>query len=82
MRKYSRISVRQYRRTLSDRESTVLSGLSYAGKTVFTTKDLMSLVAKPKSLLDNLVRKKWVLKIRKGVYIIVPFEAATRGGPA
>ncbi len=79
---YSRISVRQYRRTLSDREATVLSSLSYAGKTVFTTKGLMSLVAKPKSLLDNLVRKKWVLKTRKGVYIIVPFEAATRGGPA
>ena len=81
MRMYSRISVRQYRRTLSDRESTVLSSLSYAGKTVFT-KNLKPLVPKPKSLLDNLVRKKWVLKIRKGVYIIVPFEAATRGGPA
>lgn len=76
---YSRISVRQYRRTLSDRESTVLSSLSYAGKTVFTTKDLKPLVPKPKSLLDNLVRKKWVLKIRKGVYIIVPFEAGERG---
>lgn len=76
---YGRKSIKQYRRTLSDRESKVLSSLSYSGKNIFTIKDIQRFVHKPRSLLDSLVRKKWVLKIKRGVYVIVPFEAGELG---
>ncbi len=76
---YNRKSVRKYRHTLSDRESNVISGLSYSGKTIFTVGDVKNLVVKPKNLLDNLVRKRWILKIRKGVYAIAPLESGEMG---
>jgi predicted transcriptional regulator of viral defense system len=71
--------MRSYRRTLSEREAKVLTNLSYAGKAVFTAEDLKELVDDPKNLLDNLVRKKWILRIRKGVYAIAPLEAGEHG---
>ena len=36
-------------------------------------------VDKPKSLIDGLSRKKWILKIKNGLYLIVPFEAGKLG---
>jgi len=76
---YRRESIIKYRRTLSDREARILSSLSYKGKTVFTVDDIVEFVDKPKNVLDNLVRKKWILKIRKGVYVVAPFEAGELG---
>lgn len=71
--------MRKYRHTLSDRESRVLSSLSFNGKTLFTVDDVKELVEEPKNLLDSLVRKRWILKIRKEVYAIAPFEAGELG---
>jgi predicted transcriptional regulator of viral defense system len=75
----ARKSIRQYRHTLSHREAKILSTLSYRGRTIFTAADLEELTPNPKSLLDGLSRKRWILKIRKGVYAIVPFEAGELG---
>ncbi len=75
----TRISIIKYRRTLSDKESKILSGLSYKNKRIFTLDDLKGLVDKPKNLLDQLTRKKWILKIRRGVYAISPLEAGENG---
>ena len=36
-------------------------------------------VDNPKSLIDGLSRKKWILKIKIGLYLIVPFEAGKLG---
>ncbi len=74
-----RISITKYRRTLSDNESKVLTELSYKNKKIFTLDDLKGLVDKPKNLLDQLTRKKWILKIRRGVYAITPLEAGENG---
>ena len=79
MRMYNRKSITQYRKALSSRESRILSSLSYEGNNIFTTDDVKKFVREPKNLLDNLVRKKWILKIRKGVYVIAPLEAGERG---
>jgi len=68
-----------YSRTLSEKEAKVLSSLSYAGKTIFTTKDLKEFTDNPKNLLDWLVRKKWLLKIKNGTYLITPLEAGEKG---
>lgn len=76
---YKRKSINKYRHTLSARESKILSSLSYASKTIFTLNDIRKMVPEPKNLLDNLVRKRWILKLRKGVYVIAPLEAGERG---
>jgi predicted transcriptional regulator of viral defense system len=75
----ARKSIRQYRHTLSEREANILSSLSYRDRTIFTADDLKEFTPNPKNLLDGLSRKKWILKIRKGVYAIVPFEAGELG---
>lgn len=77
-----RIMTKKYRLTLSERESKVLSELSYNNKTIFTPNDLKNLVEKPKNFLDKLIRKKWILKIRRGVYIITPLDAGEKGSDA
>lgn len=74
-----RKSAKRYRRTLSDREARVLSSLAYNGKTIFTPDDVRKFVGETKDFLNNLVRKRWILKIRRGVYVLAPFEAGERG---
>lgn len=76
---YRRKSITQYRQGLSSRESRILSSFSYSGKSIFTTDDVKQFVKDPKDFLGNLARKKWILKIRKGVYVIAPFEAGELG---
>ncbi|MDR2707858.1 MAG: hypothetical protein LBB87_03840 [Nitrososphaerota archaeon] len=71
--------ITQYSRTLSAKEAKVLSSLSYAGKTIFTTNDLKEYTDNPKNLLDWLVRKKWIQKIKNGTYLITPLEAGEKG---
>ncbi len=75
-----RIYIKKYRHTLSEREAEVLTKLSYKNKTIFTPDDVKTLASNSKNVLDWLVRKRWVLKIRKGVYTIAPFEAGEGGG--
>ncbi|MEM3800006.1 MAG: type IV toxin-antitoxin system AbiEi family antitoxin [Thermoprotei archaeon] len=79
MRLNGRKSAIKYRRTLSDRESRILSTLSYSGKTIFTVRDIKEFTGNPRGVIDPLIRKRWVLKIRKGVYAIAPFEAGELG---
>lgn len=76
---YKRRTITKYRHTLSDRESRVLSSLSFNGKTIFTLSDIRELAPEPKNLLDNLVRKRWILKLRRGVYVIAPLESGEKG---
>jgi len=70
---------KEYRSTLSDRESSILSELSYKNKGIFSIDDIKKDIENPKNFLDKLIRKKWILKIRRGVYAIVPLDAGERG---
>ena len=79
MRLYNRKVQSEYRRTLSNREANILSDLSYKGHTFFTPKDLQIYDGNPRSLIDSLSRKKWILRIENGVYLIVPLEAGKTG---
>jgi len=69
----------KYSRTLSEKESRILSNLSYKNKTIFSLDDIKEYVEKPKTFLDKLVRKKWILKIRKGIYVITPLDSGEEG---
>lgn len=75
----SRVTITNPRRTLSEKETLVLTELSYLGKTIFTLDDIKRLIPNTRNVLDKLVRKKWLLKIRRGVYVIVPLNAGKEG---
>ena len=75
----SRITTKDVRRTLSDRESKVLTDLSFRNKHVFTLDDIRLLIKNPKNILESLVRKKWIINIRRGIYAIVPLSAGKKG---
>lgn len=70
------------RRGLSGRESRLLASLSAKGKTIFGLKDIIAELScsyeSAKVLVNNLAKKKWVLVLRRGIYLIVPLSAGVR----
>lgn len=72
-------STKKYRRSLSAREARILSDLSYRGKGIFTLDDIKEYNENPTSLLYNLSKKNWILRIKKGLYMIAPLEAGELG---
>ena len=67
---------------LTRNESLLLSSLSEKGKTIFRIEDvvneLMCSYKYAKVLANNLTKKKWVIVLRRGVYLIVPLSAGVR----
>jgi predicted transcriptional regulator of viral defense system len=66
-------------RTLGERESRLLSGLSAAGHTVFTIEDTRAVLdasdANIRKLLYRLHRKRWIKRLERGKYLILPLAA-------
>ncbi len=67
---------------LTRNESLLLSSLSEKGKTIFKMKDIATELKcsykYAKVLANNLTKKKWVIVLRRGVYLIVPLSAGVR----
>ena len=67
---------------LTRNESLVLSALSEKGKTIFKIKDVVSELGcsykYAKVLVNNLAKKKWVIVLKRGVYLIVPLGAGVK----
>ena len=67
---------------LTRNESLLLSSLSEKGKAIFRIEDvvneLMCSYKYAKVLANNLTKKKWVIALRRGVYLIVPLSAGVR----
>lgn len=76
---YSHKSAKKYRGTLSERESRIVSELSFMGKPIFSVGDIKKFTSHTNNLLSNLVKKNWILKIKNGVYMIVPLDAGELG---
>ncbi len=74
-----RKSIKEYRESLSENESRILSDLSFKGKTTFSLKDILKYNVNRKEFLYNLTRKNWILRIKKGIYVIAPLEAGELG---
>jgi len=70
-------------RTLGDRGSSLLTGLSRRGKRLFTFKDAIEVYGKSngglRRLLHMLVKRRWLQRVEKGKYLILPFEAGREG---
>jgi len=71
--------IKKYRRSLSDAEAKVLTDLSYSGRRIFAAKELLSTGQNAKNLLDRLARKGWIIRLKNGVYLVVPLEAGYGG---
>jgi predicted transcriptional regulator of viral defense system len=67
---------------LSRNESLLLSSLSEKSKTVFRIGDIATELKcsykYAKVLANNLAKKKWIIALRRGVYLIVPLSAGTK----
>jgi len=70
------------RKGLSKTESTLLSSLSEKGRTIFTLKDLVENSSinydNAKVIANRLVKKRWLIRLSRGKYLIVPLEAGVR----
>lgn len=66
-------------RTLSERESLLLTTLSADGHTLFTVEDARAVLedseANVRKLLHRLNRKRWIRRLERGKYLIVPLAA-------
>jgi len=66
-------------RTLNERESYLLSTLSAAGRTVFTIEDARAVLeasdTSVRKLLHRLHRKRWIKRLERGKYLILPLAA-------
>ena len=69
-----------YRQGLTSRESFFLSTLAREGKAIFSMSDARQILgAKTRRMLSRLSHKKWVLRLKRGLYVIVPIDAGVRG---
>lgn len=70
-------------KSLGDVEARVLSSLSAKDKGVFTLTDAQAVTkgsySATRKLVHDLTEKKWLIRLTKGKYLIVPLEAAETG---
>jgi predicted transcriptional regulator of viral defense system len=70
-------------RTLGDKGGNLLTELSRQEKRLFTLQDAAKVYGKNDgglhSLLHALVKRRWLQRVEKGKYLILPFEAGPQG---
>jgi predicted transcriptional regulator of viral defense system len=70
-------------RTLGSSEAQLLLTLASQGKEVFTTADALAVLGdaphRVNKLLAGLAGKRWVLRLQRGLYLILPLEAGVEG---
>jgi predicted transcriptional regulator of viral defense system len=69
-----------YRLGLSKKETFLLSSMAKVGKGVFTIKEAVDILGKDaKRTMSSLIRKKWILPLKRGLYAIVPLDIGVKG---
>jgi len=70
-------------KTLGDTEARLLLTLASQGKQVFTTDEAQAAIGGARhqinKLLARLNDKRWLLRLQRGLYLILPFEAGLEG---
>lgn len=70
----------EYRKGLGKKESYLVSALARNNRNIFNTDDVKAIVdGTTKSTIYNLVKKKWILKLKRGLYAIVPLDIGVKG---
>ncbi len=80
MKKYKKKPKNEFKKGLSTRESFLISALAREDKQIFNIEDVRKLIDNnSRRVMSSLIRKKWVLPLRKGLYAIVPLDVGVRG---
>lgn len=76
------LSARQYR-GLGRKEARLLLRLAETKNVVFALSDAQDIVGpSAKNIVRGLVKKKWVLRLKRGLYVIVPLDMGLEGADA
>jgi len=70
------------REGLGKKEALVLSELASEGKAIFTIDDLREKCENPANVAHNLSRKRWILHLKRGLYMIADLPYGKRGADA
>jgi len=77
------IESKEYIKSLGSTEARLLLTLASQGKQVFTTDEAQAAIGSERhrvnKLLARLNDKRWVLRLQRGLYLILPFEAGPDG---
>lgn len=70
----------KYREGLGKKESFLISSLARGNRNIFTVEDVKAIIGDAaKRTIYNLVKKKWILKLKRGLYVIVPLDIGVKG---
>jgi predicted transcriptional regulator of viral defense system len=79
MNKY-KIPKDEHKQGLTSRESLLLSSLARQDKKIFSIDDARRLAKRDtRKVMSSLMRKKWVLALKRGLYAIVPLDVGVKG---
>jgi predicted transcriptional regulator of viral defense system len=74
------LTTEKYREGLGRKESYLISSLARDNRNIFTVDDAKAIVGEgAKRTMYSLMRKKWVLKLKRGMYAIVPLDIGVKG---
>ncbi len=74
------LTTRTYKGSLTDRESFLISSLARQNRAIFGIEDVKAVVGEnAKRVMHSLIRKKWVLPLKRGMYVLVPLDVGVRG---
>jgi predicted transcriptional regulator of viral defense system len=74
------LTTEKYREGLGKKESFLVSSLARDSRNIFTVEDAKAIVGEgAKRTMSSLMRKKWVLKLKRGMYAIVPLDIGVKG---
>lgn len=70
----------KYRKGLGKKESFLISSLARENRNIFSADDVRAIIdGAAKKTINNLVRKKWLLQLKRGLYAIVPLDIGVKG---
>lgn len=67
---------------LTENESFLLRSLARVDKKIFTKEDAEKFIRNPKKIIHSLSKKGWILRLKRGMYAIVPLEIGPEGADA
>ena len=79
MKRYNKFK-EEYKKGLTQRESLLISALARQDRKIFSTEDARAVTeGDAKKMMSSLIKKKWVLPLKRGLYAIVPLDVGVKG---